>query len=349
MTYEQVLVVGPSPTGLKGGQVTHMENIEVLFTPEVVRFFYSSSGKEGTENLILKFFRLIFNWGRFPFNLMSVKVVHLNTSFDAKACIRDLILCFIAILFRKKIIIQYHGGSPIGFRLINSSSFKFLFQFCYVRSNILVLTEEQYDWIKDKKPLSIKKVLNYVSLPPKQKLINKKPVFLYVGRIIKEKGLVEILEAASNNSDKNFTIRICGSGEDAEYLVDEIKKRSLQELVTFVGSVSGNDKADEFRNCDVFLYPSYYPEGLPYSVIEALSYQCAVACTDAGALKHLLDNETSVKVGMRDVRSLSNAISLLIKDFEFRKKIATNGRVLVEKKMSLNSLKETLESVWFEA
>lgn len=345
----KVLVVGPSSGGLKGGQVTHMENLKLLFKDvrNQVDYFYSSSGKEGTESSFLKATRLIGMWTLFPFLVFGKKVVHLNTSFDTKAVIRDLLLAFISIFSKKKLIIQYHGGDPDSVGLFSSSLFMRAWGWIISRSHVLVLTDDQFEWVDAKNPRFLKKMLNYVELAEKNNVDNDVPIFLYMGRIIREKGIFELLDVVERNADVNFVVRVCGKGEDEDEFISEIQSRNLSKKVNFVGVVSGSDKDSELRISDVFLYPSYYPEGLPYSVLEALSNECAVICTDAGALETLLeDGVTAAKVVMKDVGSLSAAMNRMVEDKEFRRLIASNGRDLVERRMSLPVLKSVLVDVW---
>lgn len=345
----KVLVVGPSSSGMSGGQVTHMENIKSLFNNKEVCYFYSSSGMEGSELFFIKAIRLIRTWIVFPFSLIGRKVIHINSSFDVKALVRDLYLFLAACIFGKKLIIQYHGGSPDKFSLVNNKIIKKLLQKIFSRSTVLVLTSEQFSWVDRMGAYRLVRMKNYVDLPQINKIKNERFIFLYMGRIIKEKGIFDILNAVKIVRNLDFEVRICGSGENKSDFLDAIKENKLEDKVKFIGNVSGSAKQKELQDCDVFLYPSYYPEGLPYSVLEALSYNCAVVYTDSGALKELLENDvTGIKVEMQNPDSLATAMKLVIGEPAYRLRIASNGRKLIESEMSLPILKRELEQIWHE-
>lgn len=344
----KVLVVGPSSSGMSGGQVTHMENIKSLFNNKEVCYFYSSSGMEGSELLFIKAIRLIRTWMVFPFSLIGRKVIHINSSFDVKALVRDLYLFLAACIFGKKLIIQYHGGSPDKFSLVNNKIIKKLLQKIFSRSTVLVLTSEQFSWVDRMGAYRLVRMKNYVDLPQINKIKNERFIFLYMGRIIKEKGIFDILNAVKIVRNLDFEVRICGSGENKSDFLDAIKENKLEDKVKFIGNVLGEVKDSEFQGCNAFLYPSYY-EALPYSVLEALSYECPVICTDAGALSTILnDGTTAIKVKMRDSASLAAAMKLVISEPAYRLRIANNGRKLIENEMSLPILKRELEQIWHE-
>lgn len=346
-----VLIVGPSSFGLKGGQVTHMENIKSLFGGSV-SFFYSSSGREGTENSIYKLLRLIYVWVFFPLSLIDKTTIHLNTSFDSKAAVRDLVLSTWCAIFRKPLVIQYHGGSPESVRLLSKGLMLSVYRYIWRYSSVLVLTDEQGAWLEDRVGVSTKKMKNYVALPDiSSKQGGGGVKFMYMGRVIKEKGLVEIIEAVKAiGPSHSFVVDIYGCGEDEKVLKGAVVAAGCSDRINFLGSVSGEDKEVAFLSADVFLYPSFYPEGLPYSVLEALSYQTAVICTDAGALKDLLvDGNTCLKVDMRSVESLQAAMVKVIDNKSSRIALAENGRNLIESELSLPVLKKTLLEVWRDA
>lgn len=351
----EVLVIGPSPNGLKGGQVTHLENIRKAFAEKGgigIRYFYSSSGRERTEGSVIKAIRLVLMLMIFPFSLFSIDVVHLNSSFDNKALARDFFLLLWCFSFGKAVVVQYHGGNPQELKLVRHKLIRNVYRCFWRRWQVLVLTDAQKDWFVDLCQVSSLKMKNYVEFP---ECVDDKQTktfrFVYMGRVIKEKGIPEIIEAAKiMNVSQSFVIDIYGAGEDAKELETMVREADLESVVTFKGSVSGDAKLAMFKNTDVFLYPSYYSEGLPYSILEALSYKLTVICTDAGALKDLLeDGENCLKVEMRSPRSLADAMQRVITDEPLRVRLSSSGRLLIKTELSLPVLKLKLTGAWTDA
>ncbi|HBP47459.1 glycosyltransferase [Pseudomonas sp.] len=99
----------------------------------------------------------------------------------------------------------------------------------------------------------------------------KKMVF--IGRIDKKKGLLELVEAWSKISDhKGWSLEIYGWG-DEKYLeqVNTSIESSTVSSVTFHGECYGEEKHNCLVNADAFILPSY-SEGLPMAVLEAWAY-----------------------------------------------------------------------------
>jgi len=347
-----VLIVGPSNTGLKGGQATHVDNLMNAFISEadIKTYFYSSSsGLENTENLVVKAFRLIRTILVFPFHLRMISVVHLNSSFDNKALIRDFFLLLWSGLFLKKTLIQYHGGDPFEVSLTKTPVFSWVYSYFWKRCKILILNDNQKQWFQEQNIKDVLRVKNYVRLPKLAKhKDNKLFKFVYIGRVIKEKGLLEIVEAVQLLKDKdNFHVHIYGHGEDYSSINQAIKESNLQNRVTLEGSVELDEKNEVLAGADAFLYPSYYPEGLPYAVLEALSYAVPVICTDAGALSYVVvDKFTCLKVKKKSSSHLAEQMDLLMSDNVLRSRLADSSRKLIVDKYSVNVMKSLFLRLW---
>ena len=68
------------------------------------------------------------------------------------------------------------------------------------------------------------------------------------------------------------------------------------------------------------------PEGIPVSLMEAMSYEIPVIATNCGGTKELVDGESGILVEQNDSEVISVAIAELINEPEYRRKIGMNGR-----------------------
>lgn len=323
-----------------------MENIKGLFYNEVA-FFFSSSGKEGTENSIFKLYRLLRTWITFPFALFGIQTIHLNTSFDLKAFVRDFVLILWGRLARKSVVVQFHGGEPENLSLLNNMLVVNLYRRLIKGCSVLTLTENQAKWVESSLGIHPIKMKNYVKVSKFEKKEGQVLNFLYMGRIVKEKGVFYIVKCAEKLLDRNVRFDIYGVGEDVLELEKTISQSPAKDIITYHGSVSGEAKDDALKKSDVFLFPSYYPEGLPYSVLEAMSFKNAIVCTNAGALRELLvDQTTCIKIEMKSVDDLLRAINVLLDDGKLRRRLADSAYELVESSLSLTALKSKLTEVW---
>jgi glycosyltransferase involved in cell wall biosynthesis len=90
--------------------------------------------------------------------------------------------------------------------------------------------------------------------------------------------------------------------------------------------------------------PSFYGEGVPKALIEAMASSRAIVTTDIPGCRELVANgRNGIVVVPRDVNGLSAALELLIRDPERCRQMGKAGRLIVEKTLSLDQvLKETL-------
>jgi len=136
---------------------------------------------------------------------------------------------------------------------------------------------------------------------------------LFLARMIKEKGVFETIEAFNKLSDKyNIELFIAGDGED----LDEVKKVSnSNSKIHVLGRVEGKEKIDLFTKCHIYAFPTFYGEGLPTSILEAMAFGMPVITTNMGGLKEFFKNEEmGYLIKPKNVIELTNKLELLIKD-----------------------------------
>jgi len=136
---------------------------------------------------------------------------------------------------------------------------------------------------------------------------------LFVGRIVRKKGVYELLSAFETLLAKNEKIQltIAGDGPDLPELIN--RSKSFQPgLVHFPGFVKGQELETAYRDADLLIFPSYQ-EGFPYVAIEAMRAGLPIVSTSSGALDELVtDGVTGFKVPPKDSDALVITISRII-------------------------------------
>lgn len=109
--------------------------------------------------------------------------------------------------------------------------------------------------------------------------LEKDSYILYLARIVPEKGLHYLLDAFKEiDTDKKLVIA-GGASHTNEYL-DEIKKKASEDKrVIMTGFVQGDVLDELYSNCFLYCLPSDL-EGMPISLMEAMSYGCNVLTSD---------------------------------------------------------------------
>ena len=143
------------------------------------------------------------------------------------------------------------------------------------------------------------------------------PVFLMVSRIIREKGVMEYCEAARMVKTQRPEARfVLLGGFDTS--IGAVKREDIQPYIDdgsieFPGEVK--DPVAFYQQCSVFVLPSYYREGLPRTILEAMSCGRAVITTDwPGCRVPVLDGVTGFLVPVKDANAIADRMLKLIDD-----------------------------------
>lgn len=127
-----------------------------------------------------------------------------------------------------------------------------------------------------------------------QKLEQKRPIFLYVGRITPRKGIKSLIEACSilkQQGYENYSLVVIGKGEQRAELEATIEERGLSEIVTWLGFVEYGKLGAYFEQADVFVFPTL--EDIWGMVpLEAMVFGKPVLCSKwAGAAEMVVEGE----------------------------------------------------------
>lgn len=168
---------------------------------------------------------------------------------------------------------------------------------------------------------------------------NKNPGFpvlvVMAARMLRSKGVEEYLEAArilTNVYGETVNFYLAGpldpdSGDS--YSPQSFKKLLRGMPVEYLGNV--HNLCELLSTCDIFVLPSYYPEGIPKVLIEAAACGCAVVTSDHGGCSEaLIPNVTGKLVSSRNATQLAEVIDGLISEPEKAKMMGIAGRQFVK-------------------
>lgn len=160
--------------------------------------------------------------------------------------------------------------------------------------------------------------------------------FIFVGWVTKEKGVFTLIEAFSKllRNHPNAKLSIVGSGKDLEAVKNLINQRKLKSVVMVYGWVDKSRVKQLLSTHDVFVLPSD-TEGMPNSVIEAMSLGLPVISTPVGVMPdYFVNNETILFVEPKNTEELYLALQRLFVSPETRKSIAMAGNQVVMSKFN---------------
>jgi len=187
--------------------------------------------------------------------------------------------------------------------------------------------------------IDIEKVSFLSQEKAQKKLIGKVSPFVIgtIAEYTKNKGLIYLLKAIKNIKDREIDVILIGSGEnpDKEKIEQIIKKYNLKNihLIEFIDNAASYLKA-----FDVFILASL-KEGLPYTILEAMTAEIPVIATNVGGIPEMIANqENGLLIQPKNSHELAEKINYLINNPKIAKKITQKARQKVEKEFTLERM-----------
>lgn len=189
------------------------------------------------------------------------------------------------------------------------------------------------EFFKNTKTLDEKELIR-----DKFKIDKKDFVITFVGRIVKDKGINELIEAFINLSKKYNNLKLLLVGDYEEYLnpIKNENKILIDSLDSIITVGFQNDIRDFLSITDLFVLPSYR-EGLPNSLIEAGSFGIPLLATNINGCNEIIDDGiTGILVEKKSVKNLEEGIDKLLKDKELYSSIKLKVRDRIIEKYEQN-------------
>lgn len=315
-----VLITGPSRAAISGVS-THVNQLLGTALADEYEMVHFQAGSEGrSETAVGRWLRLAMS----PFTLFATivfrhaSIVHINTSLVPKAFWRDLVYLLVAKLLRARVLWQVHGGAlPQHFFKEGGTGSRFLRWALGVADAVVVLAQVELEayqrFLPGQYVIAMPNAIDtrpYARVPTVRTSEEHPLRLVYVGRIAREKGLYETLQAIKVAAGHGIDVRLAVAGQGPEQ--DRLRRYALAlgiaSQIEWVGGVFGEDKVKLFARSDVFVLPSY-SEGLPYALLEAMAAGMPVIATPVGAIPDVMTHGThGFMVPVRDARALGDAI-----------------------------------------
>ncbi|MGB5080356.1 MAG: glycosyltransferase family 4 protein [Burkholderiales bacterium] len=337
MSRQKIVLFGPSLNALSGVS-THLRTLlasDLARDYDLLHFQVGSEGRR--ENVLQRLMRFIFSPLRLALFLTvtGARVVHMNVSLNPKSYWRDLVYSIVSRSLGRRVVTQIHGGAmPQDFFRGHALLTWILRRFLVSSDVVTVLSSAELEaYRKFDARINAHLVPNAIDpagLTDRLRFYNTHaPLRLvYVGRLVRAKGLFEIVEALSElkRAGREFVFFVAGEGEDHGELMAASEKAALQDRVRFLGSVFAAEKRRLWLQSDVFVFPSYM-EGLPYSLLEAMAAGCVPIATPVAAIPDVMrDGEHGLFVPARDPGALAIAVATLDDDRERLIRLARAAR-----------------------
>ena len=233
-------------------------------------------------------------------------------------------MCWIPKLFGKRVVVTIHGldwqrekwKNGFGSKYIHLGE-KMAVKFA---DEIIVLSkgvQEYFQKTYGRKTLFIpngvnRPVLRKADLIKNKFGIDKDGYFLFLGRIVPEKGLRYLIEAYKElHTDKKLVI--AGGSSDTDDFMQEIQTLATgDDRIIFTGFVAGQALEELYSNAYLYLLPSDL-EGMPLSLLEAMSYGNCCVVSDIAECSEVVEDK-AVTFQKSNVQDLKEKLQRLCDD-----------------------------------
>lgn len=271
---------------------------------------------------------------RTHFDVLVVKTTH-----EWVSMVRDIPLLLATRRTCPRIVLQFHGGRSDNLALPGHPAFKaasrILFGLC---DGVFVLSSQEARATSTVRAAStVRTVFNPYVAPKLGRVAPaapraRTPTVLYASRLIAEKGVLDTVDAfAIVRAEQPCSLLIAGSGPAQPAVAERIAALGLQADVKLLGQVSGDELLAAYRDADIFVLPTYWAEGFPTAITEAMSHGLPVVTTPLrGMADHLKDGENALFVRPRAPDELAAAIRRLLGDEALRDRMRLANLAKVE-------------------
>ncbi|MBR2223584.1 MAG: glycosyltransferase family 4 protein [Christensenellaceae bacterium] len=275
------------------------------------------------------------------------KVVHIHAEGPA-------FMSFLPKLFGKKVIVTIHGLDWQREKWKNGFASK------YIRAGekmavrfadeIIVLSRNVQQYFMEtygRKTVFIPNAVEKPEILPinaaKERFeLEKEEYILFLGRLVPEKGVHYLIEAFRKiETDKKLVIAGAAS-DSADYEKELYKLAAGDKRILMTGFVQGEILGSLYSNAAVYVHPSDV-EGMPLSLLEAMSYGNCCLVSDILELTEVTENKAAV-FEKGNVDSLAEKLEFLLKDNDARQRYQNEAQAFICKKYNWDDVvKETLE------
>lgn len=170
---------------------------------------------------------------------------------------------------------------------------------------------------------------------------------LFIGRLIRDKGISEYLELAKRLKQKETGIRCLLVGpydsNPSAITEEELRPYIKEGIIEYFGEQS--DVRPYIAECTVYVLPSYH-EGTPKTVLEAMAMGRPIVTTDApGCRETIIDGENGFLIPVKNIDELENSVMKIINDESLINRFGEKSREIALEKYDVNKVNDSIMKI----
>lgn len=348
-----ICMIGPFPPPINGQSVA----LDILINSNRIQELYSVvkidySPKKYLNKFVKIPYKILCNYKmlsqlRKAIRKQEVDIFYLTISSSNQGLLRDYLIAKTIFHYNPdaKFVIHHHGGNFRSFyNKLTGRRKSYVDYYLKHVSCVIVLTEKLRNLfaglVPDEKIRVVSNGISDSSIVPKNDILsrieslsyNRELNIVYLSNMIRTKGYFELLQSAEILLDKKLKFKMTFAGafkesNEKELFLEYIRQHELQNVIQYLGVVTGVDKTALLSTNDIFVLPTYYPnEGQPISILEALAAGMVVITTNHGGISDVVkDGYNGVLLESNLPSEIANAITCYNSDRAMMKSIALSN------------------------
>ena len=329
-----------SELSVKGGMVSVVKNYLGYKNWDNYEIIYVPTHTEKNKLVVAIFFACAYIKILFLAIFGKISIAHLHTA-ERGSFFRKAILVRTLHKFGIKTILHHHAAEFEEFYAsLNDKTKKFVIETLEMADLNIVLSKRLIPMISDKaRKAKIRVLYNAVPTFESNPYNIKNRNCLFMGRLGKRKGIYDLLNSIKKIDEilpKDVQFYLCGDGE-VEETKQYIDKLNIGNRIAYIGWVDGAKKKQILSRTAINILPSYN-EGLPMSILEAMSYGIPNIATNIASIPEVIKpgvNGYLIEPG--DIDSLAASIIELMANDSLRYEMGKNAFNLIANEFSLDN------------
>lgn len=322
----------------KGGVVNVINTLASNFSENIVADRFIIGRRSGKNSLCQRVSQTVADAVRLAFAVKKngYDLIQINPSVRIFSLLRDaLFILVLRLMGASNLIVFFHGWNSYIINRINRNLIlRMLFMRIIADNNAMIVLASQFK--KELIDLGIlaSKIHVLTTMFSKDMFKGMKPKvhknnrnLLFLSRIIKEKGVYELVDAFERVRVQfpDLKLTIAGDGPELNALTSYVDRKNLGNSVLFTGYVRNTAKAKVLLESDIYILPTY-SEGCPVSLLEAMAAGLAVITSPVGGIPDIIDDGVNGILIRHPIPSqIATALRRLLSDKTFCKGLQANN------------------------
>ena len=314
------------------------------------------------ENLLIQF-NLLLYLIKYPYLLIKyrIDVVHSNPSMIFIPIFRDSLFVLVSYLLKKRILVFIHGWNEkfAGF-IKNYSFFRAIFTWVFNKADVIIVLANEFKIFLEQIGIKSKIIVETTMVDDNlYEKISKNQInqrnwnnnninLLFLSRIEHSKGIFRTIEAFSIlcRRHQNLILNVAGDGSDLPKAKDFAMHKGIKNI-NFLGYIENEVKKEVLSASHIFIFPTEHGEGLPISVLEAISFGLPVVTRPVGGIKDFfIDGKHGFITESKSSHEFAELVEKLISNNHLRNKISEYNYVFGQNKFMASVSTKRIEKIY---